>query len=108
MPPVLSRPPPSTRIPNSKGYGKYYIKANGKVISKSGHKYIDVTGFDTSMDIVSRVEKVVKKKADSHDMLHTEVQLFFVNGTFNIPDGTIYANYIESGSIITFPPSSFY
>ena len=107
MSPILSRPPPSTRIPNSKGYGKYCIKANGRVISKTGRDYIYITGFDTSMDIISRVEKVVKKKAVSHNMLHTEVQVFFVNGTFNIPDGTIYANYIESGSIITFPPSSF-
>lgn len=107
MSPILYKPPIGTVPPKPKQYGRYCIKARAKVIAKNGKDYVDITGFDTSMDIVNRVEKAVKKKAHHHGMVHTEVQMFFVNGTYNIADGTIYANYLDSGHVITFPPSSF-
>ena len=107
MSPILYKPPTGSLPPNKKQYGRYCIKARAKIVAKNGKDYIDVTGFDTSMNIVSRVEKAVKKKAIHHRMIHTEVQLFFIHGSYNIADGTIYASYLDSGHVITFPPSSF-
>lgn len=107
MPPVLYKPPPGTPITNKRGYGKYCIKATGKVMSKKGMNFIDVTGFDTTLNVVGRVEKILKMKADRLEMAHTEVSVIMIGQSSMLADGTVFVNYLESGQTITYPPDSF-
>ena len=107
MPPVLYKPPPLTPTGKSRGYGKYCIKASGKVITKTGKNFIDVTGFDTNLSIIQRVESIMKRKAVSHEMCHTEVQVIMIGQISKLADGTVFVNYLESGDTIHFPPDSF-
>ena len=107
MSPVLSKPPPRTPVAHTRGYGKYCIKARGKVITKKGENHIDVTGFDTSMDIVERVGRVLRVKSCHLDMVHTEVEVIILPESYSLCDGTIFANYTDAGVTMTFPPDSF-
>ena len=107
MAPVLNRPPTVPPKVSKKSYGKYCIKAKATVLSKSGLNYLDVTGFDTNMSIINRVDNAVKYKATSLEMNHTEVQVTFISQGSCLADGTIFANYLNSGNTITYPPTSF-
>ena len=107
MAPVLNRPPTNPPKVNKKSYGKYCIKAKATVLAKSGRDYLDITGFDTDMSIIERVGKITVQKAVSLDMKHTEVQVTFISQGSSLADGTIFANYLNSGHTITYPPSSF-
>jgi hypothetical protein len=107
MAPILNRPPTVPPNVSKKSYGKYCIKAKATVLSKNGLDYLDVTGFDTDMSIITRVDKVAKYKAVSLEMNHTEVQVTFISQGSTLADGTIFANYLDSGDTITYPPTSF-
>lgn len=101
--PVLIPSGPKTPVKQTKGFGKYSIKATSRVIARSGKDYIKIRGYDVDMSIVERVDNITRTKANNNNMVHTETEITFLFKPTPYKDGTIFLDYVDSNKTILVP-----
>jgi hypothetical protein len=76
-------------------------------MNKNGNGYMDITGYDTSLDIAKRVNNAAVFKAKYLEMDYTDVEITFLTNSYMLSDGTLFVKYASTGRVITYPPDSF-
>ena len=98
---------PPIKISSKRKTGEYCIRAKSLIYRQNGKSHIEISGYDTDMSIINRVDKVTKTKSANLEMIHTEVEVLFLSNNIFIADGTIFLKYTESDQTIKIPPHSF-
>jgi hypothetical protein len=95
---------PKGPVSNSKGFGRYTIKATSRVIKRQGKgDYIKIRGYGKDMSIVERVDKITQLKAHINDMGYTESTITFLHRSMGVDDGIIFLDYVDSNKTILVP-----